>query len=984
MRRFVLMAAAMLAAICSAAPALAQSRVALVIANSAYQGAPPLKTTVADAGLIATTLQAAGYDVTTVNDLTKDSIGQAVGAFRDKLASAGPNAVAFVYFAGYGAQLNADSYIVPVDAQINSGEAVANEALPLSALAATLAAVPAAARIIVLDASRDAGFGKAGGQPAPPGLALIGAPPGVLVAYAAAPNAVAPDGNGPNSPFAAALATLMRQPGLDIEQILKGVRVQVNEASKGTQTPWMASALSVEVKLFDAPAAARPATLAPALGVAGIKVPPAARRKITKAHMRQMTAEEAYRTAIEEDALQDYQWFVETHPGYPMAGQVWEIINNRRESILWRRALTLGSRSAYWNYLSRYPNGAHAWSAHNWLSSRGQPLPPSGYMGTRDYLPPGYYDEAIDLPDIVPSGVAPPARVFGDLVPVIVPPSRPWERPRVVIIQVPRIIPPPPLNPNAGNAILVVQKPNASQAPPQPVPVIAPAISAITNVYNRPSNGLLLSPAPGNLPTGPVAPPKQAVAPPNPNSGPQPTIIYPPATPEQTKIMEQLQRDLAKDAAKQGNAPPKPANGPAASVSSAVSADDLVAKPTRPGAPMIAPAKPTQVVNQPPAHAAPTITPPKGPMIAPVKTPQTPPTQVVNQPPAHAAPTITPPKGPMIAPVKPTQAPPTQVVNQPPAHAAPTITPPKGPMIAPAKPPQVPPTQVVNQPPAHPAPTITPPKGPMFAPAKPIQLPPTQVVNQPPAHAAPTITPPKGPIIAPAKPTQVPPTQVVNQPPAHAAPTITPPKGPMIAPAKPTQVPPPHLANQPPAHAAPATGPAKPPQAPTTHIVNQPPPAHAAPTNAPAKPSQAPPPHLANQPPPHAAQPEHAPPRPQQPPPHMANQPPAHAAPPQHAPPPANHMTNQPAAHPAQPAHPTPAPHVATQPPQHAAPQQHAPPPRPQQPPAPSHTMNQAPAHAAPPQHAAQPAPPKPQQQNPAQHPGCPPGTHPANGQCVH
>src|SRR5579872_2812017 len=120
MRRLALVLASLALLIASIVPGIAQSRIALVIANSAYQDAPALNTTIADATLVAATLQAAGYDVTGLTNVGKDDIGSVIGQFRDKLAAAGPDAIAFLYFAGYGAQLNGDDYLVPVDAQIDS------------------------------------------------------------------------------------------------------------------------------------------------------------------------------------------------------------------------------------------------------------------------------------------------------------------------------------------------------------------------------------------------------------------------------------------------------------------------------------------------------------------------------------------------------------------------------------------------------------------------------------------------------------------------------------------------------------------------------------------------------------------------------------------------------------------------------------------------------------------------------------------------
>ena len=96
MRGLLLLAASLIAmAVCPAKPALAESRVALLVANSAYQGAPPLTTPETDKALIAQTLEAAGYDVTQYGDLTTQTIGAAFGAFVEKIKAAGPDAVVF-------------------------------------------------------------------------------------------------------------------------------------------------------------------------------------------------------------------------------------------------------------------------------------------------------------------------------------------------------------------------------------------------------------------------------------------------------------------------------------------------------------------------------------------------------------------------------------------------------------------------------------------------------------------------------------------------------------------------------------------------------------------------------------------------------------------------------------------------------------------------------------------------------------------------
>src|SRR6185312_8223153 len=79
----------------------AEKRIALVIGNAGYQ-AGALNTPANDAGLIAQTLQAAGFDVVGARDLDQDSLRRAFRDFLDKVTGSGPDTVALVYLSGYG------------------------------------------------------------------------------------------------------------------------------------------------------------------------------------------------------------------------------------------------------------------------------------------------------------------------------------------------------------------------------------------------------------------------------------------------------------------------------------------------------------------------------------------------------------------------------------------------------------------------------------------------------------------------------------------------------------------------------------------------------------------------------------------------------------------------------------------------------------------------------------------------------------------
>src|SRR4029453_15410245 len=93
-----------------AAPAPAQAqqpdekRIALVVGNGAYK-AGKLMTPANDAGLIAQTLQAAGFDVVGARDLDQESLRRAFKDFLEKASSSGPNTVVLFLLRGSGVML---------------------------------------------------------------------------------------------------------------------------------------------------------------------------------------------------------------------------------------------------------------------------------------------------------------------------------------------------------------------------------------------------------------------------------------------------------------------------------------------------------------------------------------------------------------------------------------------------------------------------------------------------------------------------------------------------------------------------------------------------------------------------------------------------------------------------------------------------------------------------------------------------------------
>src|SRR5258707_8123938 len=145
-----------------------EKRIALVIGNGAYAKSP-LATAANDAGLIAQTLQAAGFDVVGARDLDGDTLRKSFRDFTQKAESSGPGTVAMVYLAGYGMQLAGENYFIPVDSTLSRDVDIPVEGLRISDYIRQLASLPLKASVVVLDAARQQPFIE-GGQPIASGL----------------------------------------------------------------------------------------------------------------------------------------------------------------------------------------------------------------------------------------------------------------------------------------------------------------------------------------------------------------------------------------------------------------------------------------------------------------------------------------------------------------------------------------------------------------------------------------------------------------------------------------------------------------------------------------------------------------------------------------------------------------------------------------------------------------------------------------------
>lgn len=100
----------------------------------------------------------------------------------------------------------------------------------------------------------------------------------MLVAYAARDGTTALDGDGRNSPFAAALLRNIETPGVEVTFMFRNVRDDVMEATRNAQQPFVYGSLSRKAIYLAAPpadaTAAKQVNAAPA-AAAALPVPPA-------------------------------------------------------------------------------------------------------------------------------------------------------------------------------------------------------------------------------------------------------------------------------------------------------------------------------------------------------------------------------------------------------------------------------------------------------------------------------------------------------------------------------------------------------------------------------------------------------------------------------------------------------------------------------------------------------------------------------------
>ncbi|HZE47513.1 MAG TPA: caspase family protein [Xanthobacteraceae bacterium] len=350
LRRSLLSLLVPAAILLGAGSALAESRLALVIGQSAYKSVPALPNPANDAKAVSEMLTDAGFAVTSASDLSQDEMRARISDFAGQVAAKGADTVALVFYAGHGLQIDGENYLVPVDVDPKREADIPIQAVRLNDILNTLTSVPSRMRILLLDACRNNPFpelGKTSGH----GLAIIDAKigaPGTFVSFSTSPGAEAEDGSGANSPYTTALLASAREPGLPIEDTFKRVRLAVNRTTDGRQTPWDSSSLTEDFRFIGGPAAAPAAAAKPA----------AAKRSVAdwKRELQGKPIEAANELMVADGTDESYEAFAAIFAGTPRGLQARDWLDRHRRMVAWNNAVLVNTATAYRGFLVQYPD----------------------------------------------------------------------------------------------------------------------------------------------------------------------------------------------------------------------------------------------------------------------------------------------------------------------------------------------------------------------------------------------------------------------------------------------------------------------------------------------------------------------------------------------------------------------------------------------------------------------------------------------------
>ena len=223
------------------------SRVALVVGNNTTR-AKKLLNGVSDARLIAETFQTLKFETVFVSELDSAKLRREIDNFKTRVSRLCPHDIVAFYYAGNGFELGRISYIATTNVSYPSVPESEMETLrPWVRVTEVLDAIRghAGPKLVFIDTCRNYELSGSRASQMPEFSGALDIPRNTLMAYAAEPGQYASDGppGSSNGPYAIALAKALLTPDVALEEALRLVREEVDQATKGTSVPFMESGL---------------------------------------------------------------------------------------------------------------------------------------------------------------------------------------------------------------------------------------------------------------------------------------------------------------------------------------------------------------------------------------------------------------------------------------------------------------------------------------------------------------------------------------------------------------------------------------------------------------------------------------------------------------------------------------------------------------------------------------------------------------------
>ena len=269
-----------------------------------------------------------------------------VSEFAGKIAAKGADTVAMIFYAGHGLQIDGENFLVPVDVDVKRESDIPMQAVRVNDILNTLTSVPSKMRLLLLDACRNNPFpelNKSVGR----GLAIVDAKigaPNTFMSFSTSPGAEAEDGSGANSPYTTALLEAAKVSNIPVEETFKRVRLAVNRATEGRQTPWDSSSLTEDFRFSGTP-------------VAGPKL--ASAKKTVAEWTRDLKGkpvEAAHELMVVDGTDEAYEAFATLYASTPRGLQAKDWLDRHRRMTAWKNAVIINTAAGYRAFIAQYPD----------------------------------------------------------------------------------------------------------------------------------------------------------------------------------------------------------------------------------------------------------------------------------------------------------------------------------------------------------------------------------------------------------------------------------------------------------------------------------------------------------------------------------------------------------------------------------------------------------------------------------------------------